>query len=110
MKHYYVYILKCSDCSYYTGVTSDLESRLYQHENKIYPKCYTATRLPVELVFWERFYKPMHAIDFEKQIKGWRRAKKEALIEGNWHRLKELAVNYSKQKQALENKASTSSA
>ena len=96
MKHYYVYILKCSDGFYYTGVTSDLETRLYQHETKFYPKCYTATRLPVNLVFWERFYKPMHAIGFEKQIKGWSRAKKEALIDGNWDSLKKLAVSHSR--------------
>ena len=91
MKHYYVYILKCVDNSYYTGVTSNLESRLFQHETGYYPRCYTATRLPVELVFWERFYQPMHAITFEKQVKGWSRRKKEALIERNWERLKELA-------------------
>src|SRR6476620_724662 len=92
MKHYYVYILKCSDNSYYTGVTSNLEGRLFQHETGSYPKCYTATRLPVQLVFWERFYHPMHAIGFEKQVKRWSRKKKEALIERNWDRIKELAT------------------
>ena len=80
MKHYYVYILKCNDKSYYTGVTSNLEGRLIQHDERKYPRCYTASRLPVELVFWERFYDPVDAIDFEKQVKGWSRNKKEALI------------------------------
>ncbi len=92
MKHYYVYILKCNDQTYYTGITSNLEVRLLQHETGFYPKCYTATRLPVTLVFWERFYHPNHAIKFEKQIKRWTRAKKEALIERNWDRIKDLAV------------------
>ena len=92
MKHYYVYILKCHDDPYYTGVTSNLERRLIEHEDKKYPKCYTASRLPVELVFFERFYNPIHAIDFEKQVKGWSRNKKEALINRNWEKLKELSV------------------
>ena len=92
MKHYYVYILRCNDKSYYTGVTSNLEGRLIQHEDRKYHRSYTASRLPVELVFWERFYNPVHAIDFEKQVKGWSRNKKEALIKRNWHKLKELSV------------------
>ena len=92
MKHYYVYILQCSDGSYYSGVTSNLEARLIQHEDGYYPKCYTASRLPVTLVFWERFYNPLHAIQFEKKLKGWSRAKKEALIARNWERIKELAI------------------
>jgi len=53
---------------------------------------YTSTRLPVKLVFWEKFQTPDHAIEFEKQVKGWSRKKKEAIIEGNWNKLKELAV------------------
>ena len=92
MKHYYVYILRCNDKSYYTGVTSNLEGRLIQHKDRKYPRCYTASRLPIELVFWERFYNPVHAIDFEKQVKGWSRDKKEALIRRNWDKLKELSV------------------
>ncbi len=92
MKHYYVFILKCNDDSYYTGVTNNLEWRLCEHEDGKNSRSYTANRLPVKLVFWERFYRPMHAIDFEKQVKGWSRKKKEALIERNWDRVKELAV------------------
>jgi putative endonuclease len=52
MKQSYVYILKCSDDSYYTGVTSNLTKRLFQHETGFYPDCYTANKRPVELVYY----------------------------------------------------------
>ncbi len=51
----YVYILKCADDSYYTGVTSNLEQRMYQHDSAYFPDCYTASRRPVELVFYAEF-------------------------------------------------------
>jgi len=92
MNQYFVYILLCSDNSYYTGVTNDIERRLWEHETCFYPNAYTSKRLPVKLVFWEKFQTPDHAIEFEKQVKGWSRKKKEAIIEGNWDRLKELSV------------------
>ncbi len=107
MKHYYVYILKCNDGSYYTGITSNLERRLTEHEDGKYLRCYTATKLPIELVFYERFYNPMHAIDFEKQVKGWSRKKKEALIERNWGKLKELSVCKNTTHYSFHGKAST---
>jgi putative endonuclease len=53
MNEYHVYILKCIDDSYYTGITSNLEQRLWKHETCYYPEAYTSTRLPVKLVFWE---------------------------------------------------------
>mgnify|MGYP000571986321 CR=1 FL=1 len=90
----YVYILLCVDDSYYTGVTNDLDKRLWEHENAADPKSYTAKRLPVELVYFIEFYgNPENAIAFEKQIKGWSRAKKESLIKDdkNWERIKQLA-------------------
>jgi putative endonuclease len=92
MNQYFVYILHCNDGSYYTGVTNDIERRLWEHETCFYPNAYTSKRLPVTLVFWEKFQTPDHAIEFEKQVKGWSRKKKEAIIAGNWERLKELAV------------------
>ncbi len=88
---YYVYILKCSDNSYYTGITNDIERRLREHNEGIDKKSYTYRRRPVELVFFERFSNPTHAIEFEKQIKGWRREKKEALIKRDWELLKQLS-------------------
>ena len=92
MKKYYVYILKCSDDSYYTGVTNNIDRRLKEHKRSTSQSSYTATRQPVKLVFQEVFYRPMQAIKFEKQVKGWSRKKKEALIERNWDRLRELAT------------------
>jgi putative endonuclease len=92
MNQYFVYILLCKDNSYYTGVTNDIERRLWEHETCFYPNAYTSKRLPIKLVFWEKFQTPDHAIEFEKQVKGWSRKKKEAIIERNWDKLKELSV------------------
>ena len=87
----YVYILKCNDSSYYTGVTNNLERRLAEHESGMNEGSYTSKRRPVQLMFFEKFPTPMAAIRFEKQVKRWSRAKKEALIERNWDQLHELA-------------------
>ncbi|HTE01304.1 MAG TPA: GIY-YIG nuclease family protein [Mucilaginibacter sp.] len=92
MNQYFVYILLCSDNSYYTGVTNDLERRLYEHENGIDTKSYTFKKRPVKLVFHEMFTEITQAIAFEKQIKGWNRAKKEAIINGQWDLLPELSM------------------
>ena len=92
MNRYYVYILKCSDNSYYTGVTSDLESRLIKHQSGHYPEGYTHSRRPVQLVFYNEFNEIDQAIAFEKQVKGWSRKKKEAIINDNWEKLKELSI------------------
>jgi putative endonuclease len=100
-----VYILKCSYGSYYTGVTSELEKRLKQHEEGAFPYCYTFDKRPIQLMFCREFDDNMKAIGFEKQVKGWSRAKKEALINGNIAKLKEL----SKSKKQLSPNASASS-
>ena len=86
-----VYILKCSDNSYYTGVTSDLEKRLKQHEDGFFWYCYTFDRRPIQLMFIREFDNNVEAIAFEKRVKGWSRAKKEALINGDIAKLKELS-------------------
>ena len=96
MHKYTVYILKCSDGSYYTGVTNDIERRLYEHNEGENRKAYTFSRRPVKVVFEENFHDINQAIAFEKQIKGWRRAKKEALINREWGELPELSLRYSK--------------
>jgi len=90
MKDYFVYIVKCSDESYYTGVTSNLEQRINEHNYGIF-KGYTSKRLPVTLVLSNRFSDVREAIRAEKQIKGWSRAKKEALIEGDFEKLVKLS-------------------
>ena len=92
MNYYYVYILKCSDKSYYTGVTNDMNRRLYEHQNGINPTAYTHNKRPVELVFCDYFTDINQAIAFEKQVKGWTRKKKEAIIADNWEKLKELSI------------------
>lgn len=91
MKEYYVYILECSDGSFYTGVTNDVDRRLREHQEGLNSTCYTFKRRPVELVFYTTFNDVDQAIAFEKQVKGWSRKKKIALINGNWTKLKRLA-------------------
>ncbi len=94
---YTVYILRCSDNSYYTGVTNNMVRRLWEHEQGTNKGSYTFGRRPVSLVYQEQFQFINHAINFEKQIKGWRRKKKEALINQRWDLLPELSKNYSQQ-------------
>ncbi|MEP5253995.1 MAG: GIY-YIG nuclease family protein [Winogradskyella arenosi] len=91
MKQSYVYILKCSDNSYYTGLTSNLTNRLKQHETGKHKESYTYSRRPVQLVFYAEFTDITLAIQTEKQIKKWSRAKKEALIDGTYEALPNLA-------------------
>ncbi|WP_294304271.1 GIY-YIG nuclease family protein [uncultured Chryseobacterium sp.] len=91
MKRYYVYILKCSDNSYYTGVTNDIEKRIQYHTEGINPDSYTYSRRPVELVFHTEFNDVNQAIAFEKQVKGWSRKKKEAIINDEWEKLPNLS-------------------
>jgi len=92
---FYVYILKCSDGSYYTGHTDDLEKRINQHHHGEFPECYTLKRRPLELVFSQVHATRQEALDSERQIKGWSRAKKEALIRGDWAEIRRLAKNRS---------------
>jgi len=89
---YYVYILKCLDNSFYTGITNDLERRLTEHNTGRNPESYTYDKRPAELVFYEEFDNPDLAIEYEKKIKGWSHKKKQALIDENWELLKELSV------------------
>ncbi len=83
--------------SYYTGHTDNLEQRLAQHQQRYFPFCYTATRLPVELVFTQMFPTRVEALASEQQIKGWSRKKKEAMMRGDWNEVSRLA----KSKQTL---------
>ncbi len=84
------YILRCADGSYYVGHTDDLEKRMSDHTAGAV-SVYTRKRRPIELVFSEQFTTRAEALAAEHQIKGWSRAKKEALIKGNWARLQRLA-------------------
>ena len=98
MNKYTVYILLCSDQSYYTGVTNDIETRVIQHNEGLNKKAYTYSRRPVKLLFQEHFHDINQAIAFEKQLKGWRREKKEALIKREWDKLPEMSRAYFKKK------------
>jgi len=89
VKPFFVYLLRCADGSLYCGQTDDIEARLRQHEGGSFG--YTSTRRPVELVWQGGFETREGAIAFEQQIKGWSRSKKQALIEGDWERIQELA-------------------
>lgn len=81
---YYVYILQCKDGSYYTGITNNVERRIEEHNAGIDSKCYTFTRRPVKLLYAEHYQYADKAIQREKQIKGWGRKKKEALMAENY--------------------------
>jgi putative endonuclease len=89
---FHSYILKCNDGSYYTGHTDNLETRTAAHKTGTIAG-YTAERLPVELVWSEEFPTREEALASERRIKGWGRAKKEALIRGDWEEIKRLAQN-----------------
>ena len=88
----YVYILLCADGSYYTGITTDLERRLQEHQDGADPYAYTYTRRPVKLAWAKEVPTYEDALRLERQIKGWRRAKKEALIRGDFAALHQLVT------------------
>lgn len=94
MRLFYVYIIKCSDGSYYTGVTNNVDKRVMQHNEGLSLSSYTYHRRPVELVWVEMLPDPDHAIALEKKIKGWSRRKKEALISEDWDKLIAFSKNY----------------
>ena len=77
----YTYILLCNDGSYYTGSTKNLEKRLSDHNNGT-GASYTAKRLPVSLLYYEEYGRIDQAFYREKQLQGWSRKKKEALMSG----------------------------
>ena len=87
----YVYIVRCRDGSYYVGTTrTTLEIRIAQHNAGTFAG-YTASRRPVELVYSQWFERITDAIENERKLKGWSRAKKEALIRGDFASLRQLA-------------------
>jgi len=85
-----MYILECSDGSFYTGSTIDIERRMWEHQNSR-GSLHTKSRLPVKLVYYEEYSRIDEAFFREKQIQGWSRKKKEALINGDQCLLPKLA-------------------
>jgi putative endonuclease len=94
MKTMWVYIVECSDGLYYTGVTNDVERRVQEHNEGLDTRSFTYRRRPIILKFANQFNDPIQAIEFEKQVKGWSRKKKQAIIEEKW----ELLPGFSKSK------------
>jgi len=87
---FHVYILQCSDGSYYTGHTENLEKREAEHQCGEY--CgYTSTRLPVQLLWSQECSTREEALAAEQQIKGWNRKKKEAMMRGDWKSVQQIA-------------------
>jgi putative endonuclease len=88
----YVYMLRCRDGTYYVGLTRNdwLETRIGEHQAGTFDG-YTAARRPVTLVWSERYDRIVDAIEMERRLKGWRRAKKEALMRGDYDALPALS-------------------
>ena len=89
---FWVYILKCSGGSYYTGHTDNLEGRVAVHQEGRLGG-YTKSRRPVTLVFSEQLGTRVEAFEMEQRIKGWSRKKKEAMMRGDWKEVSRLAKN-----------------
>ena len=86
---FYAYLLRCADGRHFAGHTDDLDARISQHQAGAIP--YTQKRRPVTLVWSGRFPERDQAFAAERRIKGWSRAKKEALIGGKWDEVQRLA-------------------
>jgi putative endonuclease len=92
VRTFYVYMLRCIDGTFYTGVTNNIERRYYEHSTGHDPTCYTHSRRPLRLVYAAEFQYIDRAINFEKQLKGWSHKKKRAFVERDWPLLKRLAL------------------
>ncbi len=94
----YVYILECSDGFYYVGSHRgpDIEVRVGEHNEGLDKKAFTYPRRPVKLMWAEVFPTYSDAVEFERQLKGWSRKKKEAVINGDWDLLPHLSKSQSK--------------
>ena len=90
---FFVYILECSDGSYYTGHTVDIDARISSHKLGTIKQCYTYIRRPIKVAYVEEFPTRDEAFGAERQIKGWCRRKKQALINGEFYLLKYLSNN-----------------
>ncbi len=99
---YFVYILLCSDGSYYTGMTNNMEKRLEEHNQGLVEACYTFSRRPLVLKHCMQYQYVDDAILREKQIKGWTRKKKEALINEDYDELIRLSNKRSSPDRASE--------
>ncbi len=99
-----VYMLICSDDSFYIGLTTDLSKRLIAHESGFDPKSYTSSRRPVKLVWAQEFPAHEEAFAFERQIKGWSRVKKIALIDDDWEKIHQIVREERKRREKKKRK------
>ena len=102
---FWAYMLHCRGGYFYTGHTDDLESRMTQHESGELP-LFAAEHRPVQLVWSQEFPSRHEALDSERQIKGWSRAKKMALVRGDWAALSKLAKGKTVLRQAQDERMS----
>nr|WP_295668877.1 GIY-YIG nuclease family protein [Sphingomonas sp.] len=86
---FWAYILRCGDGSYYAGHCDDLDQRIGMHQAGR-GSDYTARRQPVTIIWSQDFSSRIYALEAERQIKGWSRAKKDALVAGDWGRISQL--------------------
>jgi len=102
---YLVYILECPDGSYYTGSTDDINKRLWQHQQGVEFSSYTYSRRPVRLVWASEETRHYYdALRWERQIKGWSRLKKQALIRGEFDVIHEIVKTERKKKEQNKKK------
>ena len=102
MALFWMYMLRCSDGSFYVGHTDNLSSRIAAHERGAVASCYTFTRRPVAVVFAQDFATREEALAMERRVKGWSRAKKLALIDRDWKAISRLARSHSSSRNFIE--------
>jgi putative endonuclease len=88
---FWVYMLRCVDCSFYVGHTDNLEQRISQHHQGTFMTCYTFQRRPVTLIYSQSFATREEALTMERRIKGWNRVKKVALQNGDWREVSRIS-------------------
>ena len=103
---YAIYIFTCADGSYYTGLTIDLDSRVLEHQTGVNSESYTFGRRPVKLMWRIVTESYQEAFPWEHQIKGWSRAKKEALIRGDIEGIHEIVKSERKRREQYKKKYS----
>jgi predicted GIY-YIG superfamily endonuclease len=103
---YAIYILKCSDNTYYTGLAKDLDYRIWEHQIGANPESYTFGRRPVKLMWSVITESYREAFQWEHRIKGWSRAKKEALIRGDIEGIHEIVKGERKRREQNKKKFS----
>ena len=99
-------MLVCADASYYVGMTASLEKRLAEHEAGIDPHAYTYSRRPIKFVWSQAFDTEHEAFLAERQLKGWSRAKKQALSKGDWNAIHQIVKAERKRRERSKTKSS----